>query len=141
MFAFWLCWPMCITWRARTNRALALVDDLLIAVEETDEREWEAELHRLKGVLRSSQGKDDLAEGCYLRAIEIARQQQAKFLELRATLNLCHLWQAQGKIKEARLQLATLCSWFTEGCDAPDLRAARSLLGEVPLVTEDRQTS
>jgi predicted ATPase len=125
----------------RSEQALALVDDLLIAVEETDEREWEAELHRLKGVLYSSQGNGDLAEGCYLRATEIAHQQQARFLELRATLNLCHLWQAAGRTKEARLQLTTLYGWFTEGFNAPDLKAARSLLGALPLVAEDRYSS
>lgn len=110
--------------------ALALVDELLAAVAETGECEWEAELHRLKGTLLWQQGRDNQAEECYLRAIAIARQQQAKALELRATVSLCRLWQAHGKIQEAYLQLSTLYRWFSEGFDAPDLRAAKELLEE-----------
>lgn len=115
----------------QSEKALALVDDLLTTVEATAEREWEAELHRLKGVLLLQQGWDDQAEDCYRRAIAIAHQQQSKFLELRATVSLCRLWQAQGKTQEAWQLLTTLYHWFTAGFDAPDLRTAKELLEEL----------
>jgi hypothetical protein len=53
------------------------------------------------------------AEGCYNRAIEIARQQSAKSWELRAAKSLARLWQQQGKVAEARQMLAEIYGWFT----------------------------
>src|SRR5262249_45550026 len=55
------------------------------------------------------------AEVCFLKAIEIARTQQAKSWELRATESLARLWQQQGKKTEARQMLAEIYGWFTEG--------------------------
>ena len=71
------------------------------------------------------------AEACLLKAIEIARQHQAKSLELRATLSLARLWAQQGKKAEARQQLAEIYSWFTEGFDTKDLQEAKALLQEL----------
>ena len=71
------------------------------------------------------------AEGYFLKAIEIARQQQAKSWELRATMSLCRLWQKQGKESEAQKLLAESYSWFTEGFDTLDLQEARGLLEEL----------
>jgi predicted ATPase len=71
------------------------------------------------------------AEACFLRSIEIARQQEAKLLELRATMSLARLWQQQGKKKEARPMLAEIYHWFTEGLDTKDLQAAQALLAEL----------
>ena len=68
------------------------------------------------------------AETCFLKAIEIARRQGAKSWELKATINLAHLWQQQGKEAAARQMLEALYSWFTEGFDTPDLIEARALL-------------
>jgi predicted ATPase len=70
------------------------------------------------------------AEECFLKAIEIARQQQAKSLELRATMSLARLWQRQGKQHEARNILSEIYSWFTEGFDTPDLQEAKAFLNE-----------
>ena len=75
-------------------------------MEQTDERHREAELYRLKGELLLLQGDDAEAEASFHKAIEVARRQQAKSLELRATVSLCRLWQQQGKLEEAR-QLLT----------------------------------
>ncbi|MBI3303445.1 MAG: hypothetical protein HYZ72_15385, partial [Deltaproteobacteria bacterium] len=69
------------------------------------------------------------AEACFLKAIEIARRQQAKSLELRATTSFARLWQHQGKKKEAHEMLAEIYGWFTEGFDTVDLREAKALLG------------
>jgi hypothetical protein len=71
------------------------------------------------------------AEACFQKAIEIARQQQAKSWELRATVSLARLWQQQGKIAEARQMLAKIYNWFTEGFDTTDLREAKVLLDEL----------
>jgi predicted ATPase len=70
------------------------------------------------------------AESCFQHAIEVARRQQAKSWELRATVSLCRLWQQQGRMNEARRMLAEIYGWFTEGFDTPDLQEARALLAE-----------
>ncbi|HEV8718998.1 MAG TPA: hypothetical protein VGX03_40030, partial [Candidatus Binatia bacterium] len=70
-------------------------------------------------------------EGYFLKAIAIARQQQAKSLELRTTLSLARLWQQQGKHHEARNTLAAIYNWFTEGFDTKDLQEAKALLEEL----------
>ena len=62
------------------------------------------------------------------QALAIARQQQAKSLELRAATSLSRLWQQQGKRTEARQMLAEVYGWFTEGFDTSDLQEARALL-------------
>jgi predicted ATPase len=71
------------------------------------------------------------AEECFRQAIEIARRQSAKSLELRAVMSLSRLWQKQGKKEEARQMLAETYSWFTEGFDTADLKEARALLDEL----------
>ena len=70
------------------------------------------------------------AESSFLRALEVARAQQAKGFELRAAMSLARLWRSQGKGKEARDLLAPIYGWFTEGFEARDLREAKALLNE-----------
>ncbi len=74
------------------------------------------------------------AEGCFRKAIEIAQQQQAKSLELRATMSLARLWQKQGKHKDARKMLAQVYDWFTEGFDTADLQEAKALIEELATI-------
>ena len=71
------------------------------------------------------------AEACFHKAIEIARKQQAKSLELRAATSFARLWQQQGKQKEAHAMLAEIYTWFTEGLDTKDLQEAKALLAEL----------
>jgi predicted ATPase len=71
------------------------------------------------------------AEECFCKAIDIARRQQAKALELRAVMSLARLWKRQGKREAARKMLAEIYSWFTEGFDTTDLREAKALLEEL----------
>jgi predicted ATPase len=71
------------------------------------------------------------AEECFHKAIEIARRQSAKSLELRATVSLSRLWQQQGKTVEARQLLAEIYGWFTEGFETADLQEAKALLEEL----------
>src|SRR5262249_13071258 len=98
----------------------------------------EAELYRLKGelfLLPGARGVEVQAEKRaeeYLReAVEIARCQGAKSLELRAVMSLARLWQHQGKKVEARQLLAEIYGWFTEGFETKDLQEAKELLEEL----------
>ena len=99
---------------------------------------YEAELYRLKRELilqaevqsRSSIVQTE-AEECFLKAIEIAQRQQAKSLELRATVSLAKLWQSQSKHNEPHSMLSTVYNWFTEGFDTKDLQEAKALLEEL----------
>ena len=70
-------------------------------------------------------------EGCFLKAIEIARRQEGKALELRATVSLARLWQQHEKKDQARHMLADIYGWFTEGYDTIDLQQAKALLEEL----------
>lgn len=95
------------------------------------ERYYDAELWRLKGELLKTQDKAGEAEPCFHTAIDIARHQSAKSLELRACMSLARLWQKQGKQLEAQQVLGEIYAWFTEGFDTADLKEATSLLGEL----------
>jgi class 3 adenylate cyclase/predicted ATPase len=107
----------------------ALVEGHLL-VEQHDERYWEAEICRLRGVLllRQSETTQAEAEAWLQRALDVARHQEAKSLELRAAMSLSRLWQQQGKQAEARALLAPVYGWFTEGFDTADLQEAKALL-------------
>src|SRR5262249_57109508 len=96
-------------------------------VEQHDERYWEAEVCRLQGVLllRQPGTTQAEAEGWLQRALDVARRQEAKSLELRATMSLSRLRQQQGKRAAARALLATIYSCVTTGFGAADLPCAR----------------
>jgi class 3 adenylate cyclase/predicted ATPase len=134
----------------QTEEGLSVVAEALMLVNKTRERSSEAELYRLKGQLVLQAGgrspksgvsntqhptpsthAEAEAEVCFLKAIEIARQQQAKSLELRAAMSLSRLWQQQGKQDEARQMMAEVYGWFTEGFDTKDLQEAKVLLEEL----------
>jgi len=112
----------------QTEEGLSAVAEGLEAVERHGEHWWEPELHRLQGKLLLLQGDEGEAEASFHQAIELARQQQAKSLELRAAMSLSRLWLKQGKREEARQLLAEVYGWFTEGLNTPDLKEARALL-------------
>jgi predicted ATPase len=98
---------------------------------ETDERWAEAELYRVRGELRCAGGDSITAEVWFLKAVSVARQQGAKFWELRASTSLARLWRDQGKPDDARDLLAPVYGWFTEGFDTQDLKEAKTLLDEL----------
>jgi predicted ATPase len=102
-------------------------------VEQHDERWWEAEVCRLRGVLllRQPGTPQEEAETCFRQALDVARRQEAKSLELRAAMSLARLWQQQGKRNDARALLAPIYGWFTEGFDTADLQEAKALLEEL----------
>jgi class 3 adenylate cyclase/predicted ATPase len=102
-------------------------------VEQQEERYWEAEVCRLRGVLllRQPGTSQAEAEAWMLRALDVARRQEVKSLELRAAMSLARLWQQQGKRAEAHELLAPIYGWFTEGFDTADLQDAKALLDEL----------
>ena len=126
---------------------LHILADALALVHEHGERRFEAELYRLKGELLLQSGvlqsgawgpasnvynpQSAVAETCFHRAIDIARHQQAKLLELRAVISLSRLWQSRGKRAEAHQMLTETYGWFTEGFDTADLKGAKALLDEL----------
>ena len=156
----------------QTEEGLTLLTEALTAIHKTGERQYEADLYRLKGdLLLAQEGKrqkpvlspstsrkinvgagakgkrqksnrepdprsltpnpQEEAEACFLKAIEIARKQQAKSLELQAVKRLARLWQQQGKTEAARERLAEIYGWFTEGFETKDLQEAKALLEEL----------
>jgi predicted ATPase len=115
----------------QAEAALDLLSEALAAVEDMDERVFEAELHRIIGDALLSMQRRGEAEVEFTRALAIARQQQAKSWELRAAMSLARLWRDQGKPQEARELLAPVYGWFTEGLDTLDLKEAKALLDEL----------
>ena len=115
------------------TEAATTYDEALDVVRRTGERLWESEIHRLMGDLIVMQGDSDdqRAAAHFHDAIEVARAQDAKSLELRAATSLARLWRDQGKPVEARHLLASVYGWFTEGFDTPDLRDAKALIDEL----------
>jgi predicted ATPase len=136
----------------QTEEGLSALTEALGIVDKNGEREYEAELYRLYGELSLRLGERESGRtgekefiapspshfvapsspaACFLKAIDIARKQQAKSLELRATTSLARLWQQQGKQQEAHAMLAEIYNWFTEGLDTKDLQEAKALLEEL----------
>jgi TOMM system kinase/cyclase fusion protein len=114
----------------QAEEGLHVLAEVLAVVNQQGERWGEAELYRLKGELllaRSAEHHVE-AETCFHQALDIARHQQAKSLELRAAMSLSRLWQQQGKRTEARELVAPIYDWFTEGLDTADLQEAKALL-------------
>jgi predicted ATPase len=129
----------------RMDLGLSLVAEALSKANDSDERFFEPELHRIHGWLHLRTVEDphgdgekdpapidpvvgDQAEACFHKAIDVARRQQAKSWELRATISLARLWQRQGRASSAHERLSEIYGWFTEGFDTKDLLDARALL-------------
>ena len=115
-------------------QALELITVGIQRVEAPEEDWYEAEIYRLRGIALVMSGgleTNGEAEASMRKAIEVAKSQSAKSLELRAATSLARLWQSQGKTTEARDLLAPVYDWFTEGFDTPDLLDAKALLDEL----------
>jgi predicted ATPase len=114
------------------EEGLGVLAEALTLMQRTGECFHGAELHRLRGEFLLRQGVPQVAyheaEACFRRALDIARRQQAKSLELRAVMSLTRLYLQQGRQAEARTMLPEWYNWFTEGFDSPDLKEAKTLL-------------
>jgi tetratricopeptide (TPR) repeat protein len=139
----------------QVEEGLQALEEATAVMSKTGQRNYEAELYRTKGTLtfqsqasrgqvKTGQDKSEdtdprcltpdpeaEAEACFLQAIDIARKQQAKSLELRASMSLARLWQEQGKRHEVHELLSEIYGWFTEGFDTKDLQEAKALLEEL----------
>ena len=107
-----------------------MLEEAQTVVETNGEHFHDAELHRLKGELLLQLSSDNTHEvgTCFHQALAVARQQQAKSLELRAATSLARLWQQQDKRQDAYGLIAPVYGWFTEGFDTADLQEAKALL-------------
>jgi predicted ATPase/class 3 adenylate cyclase len=110
----------------------ALAEAHAVAVQ-TGERYYASETYRINGelVLTGGAARYAEAEAHFQQALDVARRQEAKSLELRAAMSLSRLWQQQGKRAEAYELLAPIYGWFTEGFDTADLQEAKALLEEL----------
>jgi predicted ATPase len=115
------------------DEALGCISEATAAVERTKERWFEAEVYRMAGeiALQSPVRDAAKAEAFFVRALAVARAQQAKSWELRAAMSIARLFRDQGKRDQARDLLAPVYNWFTEGFDTLDLKEAKALLGEL----------
>jgi predicted ATPase/class 3 adenylate cyclase len=112
----------------QADQALRLTIDALERAEGTAARWFEPELHRLRGELLIANWDRNEGTGCLRHALMVAREQNARMWELRASTSLARLWRDQGKCTEARDLLAPIYGWFSEGFDTPDLKEAKTLL-------------
>jgi predicted ATPase len=141
----------------RADEGLRVLAEAQAIAHKNAEHRFDAELLRLKGewLLQQARERDSgrtapldiammaeieqegmtqalplqtAAEICFRQGLNVARQQQAKSLELRVATSLSRLWQAQGKRAEAHQLLAESYGWFTEGFETVDLQDAKALL-------------
>jgi predicted ATPase len=116
----------------QATEGLRVLADALDMVDSTAERFYEAEIHRLQGELLLAQEGTRYtlaeAERCLQKALDLARRQQARSLELRAATSLSRLWRQQGKQGDASRLLLETHGWFTEGFDTADLQEVQALL-------------
>jgi predicted ATPase len=127
--------PMMMSWlvdmhanAGEHETALAMVEGILADIGDVTGRSWEAELHRQRAQILLSLDPSKVAEAeSYLKtALEVARRQSARSLELRAATSLAELWRTQGRTDEARALLEPIIRWFHEGSDTADLQRARA---------------
>ncbi len=134
----WL--PLHLAYLSKAQAELGQFDDAwrslgkaLSVIETTKEKWFEAEVNRRAGevALLTSRPDQAKAEAYFEHALNVSRAQQAKSLELRASMSLARLWRDQGKAEQARELLAPVCGWFTEGFETRDLKEAKTLLEEL----------
>jgi predicted ATPase len=114
----------------RPEEGLEVLAEALEFADATSETFLQAEMHRLKGelLLQHDPTAAPDVEACFHQALEVARRQEARSLELRAAMSLARLWGKQGKTQAAEQLLAPVYAAFTEGFQTHDLQAAREVL-------------
>jgi predicted ATPase len=115
------------------EQGFELLRQVRAEMDETGEDCCRSSLWRVQGeltLLRSPQATEE-AQACFQEALTVARQQQAKWLELQAANALSRLWLKTGKKQQARELLVPVYDWFTEGFEYADLKAAKVLLDEL----------
>jgi predicted ATPase len=117
----------------RFDDAQRCIDEAMALMQQTKERWYEPDIHRIAGevALRSSDPDPGRAEALFTQALDVARAQQAKSFELRAATSLARLWHEQGRSDEARDLLAPIYNWYSEGFNTHDLRQAKGVLERI----------
>lgn len=115
----------------RVDECFEALEEGYAHVRETAEGGYTAGLHRVRGELLLTLGKQEEGEASLREALAYGASQQGKFMELRAATSLARLLNSTGRKHEARTVLTPLCEWFTEGHNTPDLVSARTLLSEI----------
>jgi adenylate cyclase len=110
------------------SEAATALDRALTLADETGACSNLSEMYRVEGMLHLKRQAAQEAETSFKRAIDVAHKQVARLWELRATVSLARLWEAQGRAAQAYARLSEIYAWFTEGMDLPDLAEARALL-------------
>jgi tetratricopeptide (TPR) repeat protein len=119
------------------RKALDAIEEGLAISAKNNDRHHDAELYRVNGEmllkLLKRNGTGDFAEveERFKLAIDVARKQRGRSLELRAAIPLARLWQTVGNERQACRMLSKIYGCFTEGFDTPDLKTARTLLNEL----------
>jgi predicted ATPase len=111
--------------------AVRLCNALQACSKATKEKWCEAEVNRVAGKIATLESSLAKAEAYFEHSLIVARQQHAKTWELRAAMSMARLWRDQGKPHQARILLAPVYGWFTEGFDTLDLKEAKALLEEL----------
>jgi len=132
----WRPYGLCLLAQALTlqgshDDALVTLAEGFERIEATGERVWQAELHRVHGLVLLAQNHLDEAQASLQQALHVAQAQQAKSLELRAARDLARLWGESSRHTEAHELLAPVYGWFTEGFDTADLKEVKTLLDEL----------
>jgi predicted ATPase len=117
---------------SKVRWSCSVIEEAFATAKKCDEHCYEAELHRFKGelLLHSTEDRAEAAAH-FRRAIDVARRQEAKLFEIRATMSVSRLLPEDGKREEAREMLSGIYGWFTEGFDTRDLKEAKALLEEL----------
>ena len=124
-------------------QGLAVLEEAVDCMNRTGQRLYEADLQRMKGDLLLAVSRDTQAEAedCFRHAIDCARRQSAKSLELAAALSLSRLWRGQGKHDDARTLLAEIYGWFTEGFETRRPEGSEGAAGGAGMTRVDSRES
>jgi predicted ATPase len=113
------------------EEAWRCIGEALTVIETTKQTLNNAEVHYVAGEIALKSSEETKAVAHLEQAIAVARAQQARSIELRATMSMARLWRDQGKRQQAQDLLAPVYGWFTEGFDTLDLKEAKALLDEL----------
>ena len=130
---FWSSESLALQGMGRRRDAMQLIDRAIAYCRETGDCWMEPELLRIKGdfLLDCDDKLPDMAETAFMKALELAREHEAKSWELRAATSLAGLWRSRDRESEARKLITPVYEWFTEGFATHDLREAKSLLEHI----------
>ena len=110
---------------------LGQLDDALAVLAQEAEARQDFQVQRVLGEVLRQQRSTEESELCFRRALEIAREHEARFEELQSATSLGRLLCDQGRRDEARDLLKPVYDWFSEGFDTQDLKDAKALLDEL----------